>query len=131
MSWYLRVWQRYAEFTGRSRRMEFWTFTLYNIAVFAVLYLASVGFALVKQPELGAFMYFIYFAYALAALVPALSCTARRLHDMNKSGWWVLLVLVPVLGAIVLLVIMAFNGTQGPNQYGPDPKMAAQSATSS
>ncbi len=131
MSWYLRVWQRYAEFTGRSRRIEFWTFTLYNIAIFAVLYLASVGFALVKQPEMGAFMYFAYFAYALAALVPYIACTVRRLHDIGRSGWWILISLVPLAGAIVLLVMMAINGTRGPNQYGPDPKLTSQPATSS
>ena len=122
MSWYLQVWQRYAEFSGRSRRMEYWIFTLYNVVIFLVLYLAGVGFALVKQPEMGAFMYFAYVAYALAALVPSLACTVRRLHDTGKSGWWVLIALVPIVGAIALLVMMVLEGTPGNNQYGPDPK---------
>jgi len=129
MSWYLQVWQRYAEFTGRSRRMEFWMFFLYNVVILLVLYLASVGFALVKQPEMGASMYFIYFAYAMVALVPCVACTVRRLHDIGKNGWWILLVLVPFVGAIVLLVMTALDGNRGPNQYGPDPKLTTQPAT--
>ncbi len=128
MSWYLQVWQRYAEFTGRSRRMEFWIFFLYNVVILLVLYLASVGFALVNQPEMGASMYFIYFAYALVALVPCVACTVRRLHDIGKNGWWVLLVLVPIIGALALLAMMTLDGNHGPNQYGPDPKLTSQPA---
>lgn len=128
MNWYLLVWQRYAEFSGRSRRMEYWMFTLYNIAIFAMLYAAGVAFALIKQPGIGAFMYLLYFAYGIAALVPYVACTIRRLHDIDKSGWWFLLVLVPLIGSVALLVMAALDGTKGQNQFGADPKEAAQPA---
>jgi uncharacterized membrane protein YhaH (DUF805 family) len=128
MNWYLLVWQRYAEFSGRSRRMEYWMFTLYNLAIFAALYLAGVAFALIKQPWIGAFMYLLYAAYALASLVPYIACTVRRLHDIDKSGWWLLIALVPAVGGIALLVMAALDGTKGANQFGPDPKVLAQPA---
>ncbi|HUA98020.1 MAG TPA: DUF805 domain-containing protein [Terracidiphilus sp.] len=123
MKWYLLAWQRFAEFGGRSRRMEYWIFALINVVVFIVLYLAGTMFALIHQPGIGALCYFLYFAYALAVLVPSISCGARRLHDTNKTAWLLLLGIVPVVN-IALLVLLALDGTRGNNQYGPDPKMA-------
>ena len=113
MSWYVRVLKKYAEFNGRARRTEYWTFFLVNFVVTAVL-----GFleGLVGGPGILALL------YGLAVLVPTLAVGLRRLHDTDRSGWWTLIAFVPVIGAIVLLVFLIQDGQQGANRYGPDPK---------
>jgi len=121
MKWFLMVWQRFAEFSGRSRRMEYWMFVLFYWIILLVLGLAVAGFGLIKEPILGALCTFLCGAFGLVALIPGLSCAVRRLHDTGKSGWLVLLGLVPIAN-IVLLVLLALDGTPGANQYGPDPK---------
>jgi uncharacterized membrane protein YhaH (DUF805 family) len=128
MEWYLRVWQRYAEFTGRSRRMEYWMFTLIHSIIVLVLCLGITGFGMLKLPFVGAASGLIAAAYGLAALIPCFAVTVRRLHDTGKSGWWILIGLVPVVGGIALLVMTILDGTRGANQYGPDPKAAPQPA---
>ncbi len=128
MEWYIRVWQRYAEFSGRSRRREYWMFTLIHSVIILVLCIGIVGFGLSKQPVVGATSSLLLSAYALAALVPSLAVAVRRLHDIDKSGWWILIGLVPVVGGIILLVFAILDGTQGDNQYGPDPKASQSSA---
>jgi uncharacterized membrane protein YhaH (DUF805 family) len=122
MEWYVRVWQRYAEFSGRSRRMEYWMFTLIHALIILVFSIGIVGFGMMKQPFIGAACTLLFGAYAVAALVPVLAVTVRRLHDIDKSGWWILISLVPVVGGLVLLVMTCFDGTRGSNLYGPDPK---------
>jgi uncharacterized membrane protein YhaH (DUF805 family) len=125
MEWYLRVWQRYAEFSGRSRRMEYWMFSLIHFVILLVLCAGIAGFGLAKQPMVGATLSLIAGAYGLAALVPSLALCVRRLHDIDKSGWWILIGLVPAVGGIVLLVMAALAGTPGANQFGSDPKAAS------
>ena len=122
MEWYLRVWQRYAEFSGRSRRMEYWMFTLIHAVILLVIAVGIFGFSAMKQPLLGAGCSLLLGAYALAAFIPDLALTVRRLHDIDKSGWWILIALVPAVGGIVLLIMAVLDGTRGSNQYGPDPK---------
>lgn len=109
---------RYADFSGRSRRMEYWMFFLFNFAavVIAMLLDGLLGLSGMVGPY-GPF----YAITALGLLVPSLAAAVRRLHDQDKSGWWLLLALVPLAG-IVILVFMFLEGTKGPNQYGPDPK---------
>lgn len=124
MEWYVRVWQRYAEFSGRSRRMEYWMFTLIHSIIVLALCTGIVGFGLLRQPVIGATSYLLLAAYGLAVLVPSFAVTVRRLHDIDKTGWWILICLVPVIGGITLLVMTVLDGTQGSNQYGPDPKRA-------
>ena len=124
MEWYVRVWQRYAEFSGRSRRMEYWMFTLIHSIIVLALCTGIVGFGLLKQPVIGATSYLLLAAYGLAVLVPSFAVTVRRLHDIDKTGWWILICLVPIIGGITLLVMTVLDGTQGSNQYGPDPKGA-------
>ena len=127
MKWYLLVWQRFAEFGGRSRRMEYWMFVLFYFVTLLVLGLGIGGFGLIRQPALGAFCVFVCAAYGLVALIPGLACAVRRLHDTGKSGWLVLLGLVPIAN-LVLLVFLALPGDPGANQYGPNPKQPEQSA---
>ena len=124
MKWYLLVWQRFAEFGGRSRRMEYWMYTLFYFAIFLALFGGFFGLAHL-QGMVGALCIFLCIAYAIVAFVPGLACAVRRLHDTGKSGWWILLGFVPVAD-IVLLVFLLLDGTPGANRYGPDPKSAAQ-----
>ena len=113
MNWYLDAIRfKYADFTGRAHREEFWMFPLFNIlATLAVTLVAFVlHFRLLSS------------VYALAIIAPHLAVSARRLHDIRRSGWWLLLALIPVLGAIVLFVFFATEGDAGGNDYGPDPR---------
>ncbi|WP_318212777.1 DUF805 domain-containing protein [Streptomyces sp. SJL17-1] len=114
MNWYLEVIKKYAVFSGRARRQEFWMFELFNIIIAIVL--AVVGFALDFS--------LISTLYSLAVLLPSLGVTVRRLHDTGRSGWWILISLVPLVGIIVLIVFAATAGDQHENAHGPNPKLA-------
>ena len=116
MDWYLKVLKSYATFTGRARRTEFWMFAL-------VSFLISLGLAVVGA--IAGSRGVLQGIYALAVLVPSLAVSVRRLHDTNRSGWWMLVGLVPLVGAIVLLVFAVQEGQAGDNRYGPNPKGAA------
>lgn len=121
MEWYLMVWKRYAEFTGRSRRMEYWMFSLIHGVVFLLLEGAVLAVAAVRVPGAAVFIFTLCFLYAVAAMVPGLAVSVRRLHDMGKSGWWMLLSFVPLLD-LLLLVFLCFDSEPGSNRYGPNPK---------
>ena len=119
MNWYLGVLKKYAEFSGRARRREYWNFALFNILIAIVLALidrltgtfgAGRGFGLLGG------------LYALAVLLPSLAVGVRRLHDTNRSGWWLLIGLIPCIGFIVLIVFLVQDSQAGDNQYGPNPK---------
>jgi uncharacterized membrane protein YhaH (DUF805 family) len=119
VDWYLKVLRQYADFDGRARRKEFWTFALPNSAVAFVLYLIAV---LVNNFTFTIILYSIVGIAYLAILLPTLAVGVRRLHDTGRPGTFLLLALIPIVGGIILLVFMATEGTRGPNQYGPDPK---------
>lgn len=150
MDWMILPFKRYAEFGGRSRRREFWMFQLLNLILAAVLagpfFVSFVGSAIaagdgpgaeqamaealmsggIGLPMIGIMLYGIY---ALAALIPSIAVTVRRLHDRDMSGWWYLGLAVagaiPVIGfaaSIALLVLMVLPGTDGDNRFGADPK---------
>lgn len=152
MQWMLMPFRRYFEFSGRSRRREFWLFMLLNIVV-AIILAGPVYYQMMQdimvaastadsdvafEPDLGAglmgspvalTMLGLYGLYALFAFIPSIAVTVRRLHDRNMSGWWylgfILLSLIPFVGFIawiVFLVIMCLDGTPGTNRFGPDPK---------
>jgi uncharacterized membrane protein YhaH (DUF805 family) len=117
MDYFLLALKKYAVFSGRARRREYWMFTLFSLlfsfAAFAIDYL--LGFAKDGNGLISS-------VYSLAILVPSLAVGVRRLHDVNKSGWFTLILFVPLVGIIWLLVLDCTEGTDGPNQYGPDPK---------
>jgi uncharacterized membrane protein YhaH (DUF805 family) len=121
LSWYLQALKKYAVFSGRSRRMEYWYFVLFNIIVGIVLG-AIDGLLGTRGSVMGAGL--LSGIYGLAILIPSLAVTVRRLHDIDRSGWWILIALVPLIGSIVLLVFALLDGTPGPNRYGPNPKEA-------
>jgi len=119
MKWYLKVLRQYADFNGRARRTEYWMFILFN------LIFASIATVLdnVLGLTIGEFPYgYLYFMYALAIIIPSLAVAVRRLHDIGKSGWMILVTLIPLIGAIWLLVLLVTDSKPGANQYGPNPK---------
>ena len=108
-------------FSGRSRRKEYWYFVLFNIIVSIVL--AGID-ALLGTFSSASNIGLLSGIYSLAVLIPTLAVSVRRLHDIDRSGWWILIGLVPLIGAIVLLVFALLEGTPGSNRYGPNPKEA-------
>jgi len=119
MDWYLAVLKKYVEFTGRARRQEYWMFVLINVVI-------SIGLSIVDN-VLGtktAGSGILSGIYSLAVLLPSLAVTVRRLHDTNRSGWWILIGLVPLVGWIVLIIFLVQDSDPGDNQYGPNPKLA-------
>jgi len=118
VNWYLAVLKNYVGFNGRARRTEYWMFFLFNLIIGIVLEI--IGLALKNQ--------ILYYIYGLAVLLPNLAVGVRRLHDTGKSGWWLLIGLIPIVGWIVLLVFFVTAGQPGNNQYGPDPKLVPATA---
>lgn len=115
MNWYLEAIQKkYADFNGRAHREEFWMFVVVNLVVMIVL--TIIGFIV--------HLWFLRTLYDLAVLLPSLAVGTRRLHDTNRSGWWQLIWLVPIVGWIVLIVFFAQDSNPGDNQYGPNPRAA-------
>jgi uncharacterized membrane protein YhaH (DUF805 family) len=125
VSWYLEALKKYAVFSGRARRTEFWYFVLFNIIVTIVLSLIDTllgTFNVLRGVGL------LSGIYGLAVLIPTLAVIVRRLHDVDRTGWWIFIGLIPLIGAIVLLVFELTPGTPGSNRYGPDPKQATGEA---
>ncbi len=128
MEWYLKVVRdNYANFNGRARRQEYWMFVLFNTLIIIGLGVVA-GLLYAVSETLGFIGLGLIGIYYLGILVPAIACVVRRLQDQNRSGWMALIGLIPYVGGIVLLVFMCLEGTQGPNQYGPDPKNPAAAA---
>ena len=120
---YLRPWKKYAQFSGRASRNEYWTFTLINLAIYIAFGIVlplifGVGNPSREPNPIVLLVQLIYFVFALAAFIPKLSVSVRRLHDTDRSGWW----LIPcMICGIILLVFGLQEGDHGTNQYGPDP----------
>ena len=122
MQWYFGVWRKYAVFGGRASRAEFWTFVLFNlVAESALIALDLIVFG--TQSPIGAGAGVFSAIYSLAVFLPALGVTIRRLHDVGRTGWWVLIGLVPLLGLIVLVVFCIGDSQPNENRYGPNPKL--------
>ena len=121
MDWFLHAVRHYAEWQGRARRREYWCFMgLYGlISVYLTVIDAVVGHA--GSRGHGGGVALLSTLFALAMLPPAVGVAIRRLHDTGRSGWWLLLGAVPVLGAAALLVLALRRGTPGPNAHGPVP----------
>ncbi|OCC11665.1 DUF805 domain-containing protein [Streptomyces sp. PTY087I2] len=116
MNWYLAVLKNYAGFSGRARRKEYWMFTLISFGISLVL--SIIGGAIDAS--------FLSYIYTLAILIPSLAVGVRRLHDTGRSGWWLLIALVPLVGAIILIVFLASEGKPETNEHGVNPKLAPQ-----
>jgi uncharacterized membrane protein YhaH (DUF805 family) len=119
MNWYLDVLRKYAEFGGRAKRKEYWMFILFNAIFFSILmFIDRMLGTLSAQGGIG----LLSGLYLLAVLLPSIAVTVRRLHDTGRSGWWILIYLIPIVGPIILLVFMLQDSTPGYNQHGPNPK---------
>jgi len=116
MHWYAEVMKKYAVFSGRASRTEYWMFLLCNVLIAFVLGLleGSLG----GRNILNAL-------YSIVVFVPSIAVSIRRLHDIGRSGWWMLIALIPLAGTIILVVFAIEDSEPGENRYGPDPKMAA------
>lgn len=117
--YYKAAFQKYATFSGRARRSEYWYFALFNF-IFAIVAIVIDNVTGLASPELGYGVF--YGLYALAVLIPGLAVFVRRLHDVGKSGWMILVGLIPLVGAIWLFVLTVTEGEPGTNQYGLNPK---------
>ncbi|MCW2673094.1 MAG: hypothetical protein JWP14_1683 [Frankiales bacterium] len=113
--------QKYADFSGRARRSEYWYFALaYTIALIGIEIVAFILTAIAKP--LGILGFLVLAVVLIGIIVPSLAVSVRRLHDTGKSGWFLLIGLIPFVGGLILLIFTVMDSTPGPNQYGPNPK---------
>lgn len=123
MSWYIAALKKYATFSGRARRKEYWMFMLLNF-IFLLLTI-NLDFIILDSTfilEDGSTMGIVSLIYSFAIILPSLAVTVRRLHDIGKSGWWMFITLVPLIGGLWLLIYELTNSQPGENIYGPNPK---------
>ena len=118
MNWYLTVLKKYAVFSGRARRSEYWYFALFNFLIAFVLGLFDGMFGMVGDLGIG----MLGLIYGLAVIIPGIAVGVRRLHDTGRSGWWLLLAFIPFIGAIILIIFFVQDSQAGENEYGPNPK---------
>jgi len=111
--------KKYAEFNGRSRRKEYWMFVLFNIIIAIIIASFERLFGFDANGFGSGFLSTIY---SLLVLIPGIAVGVRRLHDIGKSGWWILIVFVPIIGWIWLIILFATDGHPGSNEYGLNPK---------
>ena len=119
MNWYLKVLKEYANFNGRARRKEYWMFTLFNIIFGGIAMILDSVFGIAIE---GVGYGPLYGVYVLVLFIPGLAVAVRRLHDIGKSGWMILIALIPVIGAIWILVLMVTDSNPRENLYGVNPK---------
>ena len=119
MNWYLEVLRKYAVFNGRSRRKEYWFYFLFNFLIITALLLIDNMIGTFDQ-ESG--MGLLSGLYAVAVLIPGIAVAVRRLHDTNRTGWWVLIALIPIVGPILLIFFLIQDSTEGNNRFGSNPK---------
>jgi uncharacterized membrane protein YhaH (DUF805 family) len=119
LAWAILPLKRYADFSGRSCRQEFWSFLGLSVAVALV---GGVMVAIDEYGALGKLGALLIAVMLLGTLVPSFAVMARRYHDQDKSGWYVLLNLIPYVGTVIVLLTMLIPGTAGENQFGHDPK---------
>ena len=119
MNWYLQVLKKYAVFSGRARRKEYWMFTLVS-TIFSIIAMIidNILGASIEGTGLGIFN----ILYSLAVLTPSYVVLVRRLHDVGKSGWMILIGLIPIIGPILVLVLTVTDSNPDENKYGPNPK---------
>ncbi|MBI1212522.1 MAG: DUF805 domain-containing protein [Alphaproteobacteria bacterium] len=122
MDWMVLPYRRYFDFSGRSRRKEYWMFTLLQILIVATIALLFFSPEPLDADEPPIFSFGIIVIYALFNFIPSLAVQVRRFHDQDMSGWFVLLGFIPYIGGLIVLIFMAMGGTRGPNKYGEDPK---------
>lgn len=121
MEWYTAALKKYTVFSGRARRKEYWMFCLFNVG-FSIL--AMILDTVIGKAMGGSGIGVIYLLYVLAVLIPSIAVGVRRLHDTGKSGWFLFIGLIPLIGGIWLLIVLCSEGEAAPNKYGLNPKLA-------
>lgn len=127
MKWFIKAFRQYADFSGRASRQEFWMFVLFNLlfamawALVAGLLTGLLGDSFDHDSDRLIFMYKLIAIYYAVTTVPAMAVGVRRLHDTGRSGWWMLVCLIPFVGGIWLIVLMCLDGSAGDNRYGSPP----------
>ena len=124
MQWYIDVLKKYAVFSGRARRKEYWMFVLFNVIASIILSILDKILGLDFGSGSTSSSGWLSTIYSLAVLLPTIGVAIRRMHDTGRSGWWILINLIPCIGWIWFIVLAAQEGNAGDNQYGPDPKAA-------
>lgn len=119
MYWYLKVLKQYLDFSGRARRKEYWMFFLFNFIFALVALILDNVLGISSEDSVNGP---IYTLYTIAMFIPGLAVGIRRLHDVGKSGWTFLIILIPIIGAIWLLALFCNDSEQGTNKWGQDPK---------
>jgi len=119
MNWYLEVLKKYAVFEGRARRKEYWFFVLFNVLVSMALGFVDWLTGNIN-PDTG--LGILSGIYALGVMIPGMAVSVRRLHDTGRSGWWLLITFVPVIGAVVFFYFMVLDSNPEINEYGALPK---------
>ena len=132
MEWMILPYKRYFDFSGRSRRKEYWLYTLLNfIVIMALVALAMAGVPWTEisnhesNPQPGIMLWIaigLGVFFLLGSFIPSIAVTIRRFHDQGQSGWLYMLSFIPYVGGIVVFVFMCLDGTKGENRFGPDPK---------
>lgn len=105
---------KYATFSGRAARSEYWWFALFSVIASSILTVIDTAIFGSDFGVLGPI-------FSIAVLVPSIAVGVRRLHDLGRSGWWLLIILIPLIGILILLYFFVQKGTDGPNEHGPDP----------
>ncbi len=118
MNYYIAALKKYAVFDGRARRAEYWYFFLFNLIIQTILSILDTLISKAASMDIGVLLGL----YSLAVFIPGLALSVRRLHDTGHSAWWLLIGLVPFVGAIVLFVFVLQDSQPGTNQFGPSPK---------
>jgi len=121
VNWFITAVKKYATFSGRSQRSEYWYFLLFYLIIYVVLAIIDgVTGSYSMQAGIGLLTGIL----SLALFLPSLAVTVRRLHDTDRSGWWILIGLIPLIGGIILIVFLAQDSTAGANRFGENPKAA-------
>lgn len=123
MNWYPEALTKYATFSGRAQRSEYWYFFLFYLLGFVALLIidASIG-TYSEDVQIG----LLSGGFSLGLLIPSIAVTSRRLHDTGKSGWWQLMALIPLIGTIALIAFLTKDSFPASNEHGPNPKEATQ-----
>jgi uncharacterized membrane protein YhaH (DUF805 family) len=119
LGYWAGCYRKYATFTGRARRAEYWWYTLFNVLIY--LALIVIGLLIGGTTEGTTILGVLVGVYILAVFLPTLAVTCRRLHDSGLSGWWQLLGIIP-LGGIAVFIMTLLDSNPGTNKYGPDPR---------
>lgn len=127
MDWYIEAWKKYALFSRRARRKEYWFFQLFSMIASVILVIPVFLMIALSSQNSGSWNILMlltlpFCIFSFAAILPSLAVMVRRLHDTGRSGWWYFIGFVPFVGGIILLIFTLLDSEPGPNLYGPNPK---------